>query len=98
MQLTIDQFKTQLAEFLRDLMPCTSADLTDNAIAYWDGQRVVYCYLDDDTDLIDYEFDLDNGLWKDWEEYLSEWTAEPKFSVRPELRDRLNQFPTSEAG
>jgi hypothetical protein len=95
MQLTIDQFKTQLAELLRDLMPCTSADLTDNAIAYWDGRKVVYCYLKDDSDLIDKEFELDNRLWKDWEEYLSEWMVEPTFSVRPELQDRLNQAPTN---
>jgi hypothetical protein len=95
MQLTIDQFKTQLAELLRDLMPCTSADLTDNAIAYWDGRKVVYRYLKDDSDLIDKEFELDNRLWKDWEEYLSEWMVEPTFSVRPELQDRLNQAPTN---
>jgi hypothetical protein len=97
MQLTIDQFKTELAELLRDL-PGTAADLTDSAIAYWDGHRVVYCYVNEDTDLIDEEFDLNNGVWRDWEEYLSEWMAEPKFSVRPELRDRIDRSLTNDAG
>ncbi|MGF6768666.1 hypothetical protein P3T18_001136 [Paraburkholderia sp. GAS199] len=95
MRLTIDQFKARLGELLRDLMPCTAADLTDNVVAYWDGRRVVYCYLDPETDLIEEEFDLDGGFWKDWEEYLTEWLAQPQFSVRPELRDRLNKLHDS---
>ncbi|MGF6575042.1 hypothetical protein ABH945_007171 [Paraburkholderia sp. GAS333] len=97
MKTTLDQFKTQLSTLLRDLIPCTAADLTDSAIAYWDGHRVVYCYLDE-NDLIDAEFDLDVGLWKEWQDYLSEWMAAPLFSVRPELGDLLKDSPPNEAG
>lgn len=93
MKMTLEQFKTQLSTLLRDLMPCTTADLTDSAVAYWDGRRVVYCYLDDESDVLDEEFDLDVGLWKEWQDYLSEWIASPQFSVRPELQDLLKESP-----
>lgn len=98
MEMTIEQFKTQLSTLLRDLMPGTTADLTDSAVAYWNGRGVIYCYLDDESDLIDAEFDLDDRLWQAWQDYLSEWIAVPQFSVRSEVRDLLNASPPNEAG
>ncbi|WP_260854709.1 hypothetical protein [Paraburkholderia sp. BCC1884] len=98
MKLTFDQFNTKLSTLLRDLMPCTTADLTDTAIAYWDGRRVVYCYLDDDSGLIDEEFDLGGRSWDEWREYLTQWIEAPKFSMRPEVQDWLNDAPPDAAG
>jgi hypothetical protein len=67
----------------------TTADLTDRAVAYWNGQRLVYAYLrTDDSGHIDAEFDLASH-WMEWREWLNEWMAEPNFSVRPELQEGI---------
>ena len=37
-----EDFEQQLTALLRDTGPDTVAELTDTAIAYWNGERLVY--------------------------------------------------------
>ena len=85
--MTRKEFENRLAMILQDVAFGTTADLTDRAVAWWNGQRVVYAYLrDDGSGRIEAEFPLD-AHWSEWREWLSEWIVEPTFSVRPELQE-----------
>jgi hypothetical protein len=91
--MTREQFETRLAMILRDIAFGTTADLTDRAVAYWNGQRVVYAHLrDDDSDQIADEFSLE-AHWSEMREWLNEWMVEPIFTVRPELQDEILPAP-----
>lgn len=97
--MTQDEFVSQLAKLLRYLPRATSADLTDDVVAYWDGHAVVFAFLGDcASGEIDEEFDLDNYAWEEWRPAFERWCREPVFSVRPQLRERLNDAPPHEAG
>lgn len=93
--LTLEQFKTQLAAMLRRIPYGTSADLTDYAIAFWDGARVVYAFISDDdgTEQIDDEFELGEYEWSHWHEDFANWISEPVFSVRADLHNRPSAAP-----
>lgn len=92
--LAVEQFKGQLAMLLRDLPRATTAELTDFAVAWWDGHQVVYAFLrDDGSGAIDEEFDLDDYQWQEWETDLARWVAQPKFGERAEVREWLNESP-----
>jgi hypothetical protein len=79
---------------LRDLPMGTSADLTDCTVAWWDGHQVVFGFLcEDATDAIDEEFDLGDYEWQEWQAGLTRWAAQPKFSMRPQVRAWLNESP-----
>lgn len=91
--MTRDEFETRLTMILQDVALGTTADLTDRAVAYWDGQRLVYAYLcSDDSGHIDAEFDL-TPHWAEWRDWLAEWMDEPTFSVRPELQEGIRGAP-----
>jgi hypothetical protein len=47
---------------------------------------------------LDEEFDLDDYEWQAWQADFAACIAEPKFSVRPEVREWLNDLPLFEAG
>jgi hypothetical protein len=96
--MTRVEFEDRLALILQDIALGTTADLTDRAVAYWNGQRVVYAFLqDDDSGRIADEFVLADH-WKEWREWLAEWMMEPVFSVRPELQDDVLPTPPPGAG
>jgi hypothetical protein len=66
----------------------TVAELTDFAIAYWNGRQVVYTFLREDAPtLIDDEFGLADYLWKEveWHRPLTNWLASPRFNPRTEV-------------
>jgi hypothetical protein len=87
--MTCLEFETRLTAILQDIAPGTTADLTDRAVAYWNGQRLVYAYLrDDDSGRIGQPFELEPH-WREWRDWLNEWMMEPVFSVRPELQSEL---------
>ncbi len=73
---------------LRDLPIGTTADLTEVAVAYWDGTRVVGAYLRDGGRL-DEEFEFDRNAWESWYDEFNDWLAAPRFSERDELEARL---------
>jgi hypothetical protein len=92
--LTVDQFRTQLGAMLREVPYGTSADLTDYAVAFWDGSKVVYAFLSEDgSGQIDDEFELGDYEWDHWHDDFVRWISEPLFSVRPELRERAATAP-----
>jgi hypothetical protein len=43
--MTHDELHQRLTEQLQTMPLGTSADITDFAIAYWDGHKVVYAFL-----------------------------------------------------
>ena len=86
MELNRDVIDAQVATLLRDQPPGTTANLTDFAVAYWDGRRVVYVFLDEDSHAaLDEEFNLTDYLLERWEADFAAWLVEPHYSVRPEL-------------
>jgi hypothetical protein len=97
--LTLDQFKTQLAAMLREIPYGTSADLTDYAVAFWDGSKVVYAFLfEDDSGMIEDEFELGDYEWDRWHDDFVTWINEPMFSVRPEIHKRTWTASTDNGG
>jgi hypothetical protein len=95
--MTREEFENSLALILRDIALGTTADLTDRAVAYWNGQRVVYAYLrDDESGQIDRELSLE-AHWNEWRDWLNEWMVEPTFTVRPELQHEFLPAPPSGA-
>jgi hypothetical protein len=88
--MTRDEFESKLAMILQDVAFGTTADLTQGAVAYWNGQHIVYAMLrEDDSGLIDREFDL-AAQWSTWREWLEAWMRRPTFSVRPEVETSCN--------
>jgi hypothetical protein len=86
MELNQEAVGAQLASLLRDQPRGTTANLTDFAVAYWDGHRVVYVFLDEHHHAaLDDEFDLTDYLLNQWKVDFEAWFAEPHYSVRPEL-------------
>jgi hypothetical protein len=84
--MTHEEFGAHVAMLLRDQPRGTTADLTDFAVAYWDGERVRYVFLHEDgQDALDEEFDLTDYLLDQWEADFAVWFAEPQYSLRPEL-------------
>lgn len=64
---TYPHFMSQLRMFLRDQPKRTTAELTDFAVAYWNGHQVGGLYLrEDDPDSLDKDFELDGNAWENW--------------------------------
>ncbi|WGS55001.1 hypothetical protein LFL96_36595 (plasmid) [Paraburkholderia sp. D15] len=98
-RLALEQFGTQLAAMLRDLPAGTTADLTDYAVAFWNGSEVVYAFLfDDGSGRVGETFVLGDYEWKRWQDDFASWIAEPAFSVRPELSRRTWSAPVGNGG
>ncbi|MGO4810645.1 hypothetical protein AB4156_13820 [Cupriavidus sp. 2MCAB6] len=85
-----ESFKSHLSMLLRDLPAGTTADLTDVAVAYWDGTCIVGTYLRDGGRL-DEAFDFDENAWENWHDEFVGWLAAPTFTERDELRTRLSR-------
>ncbi|MFM0616207.1 hypothetical protein PQR37_19265 [Paraburkholderia nemoris] len=97
-QATYQTFVTQLGMLLRDLPTGTTAELTDFAVAYWDGRHVVGVYLrEDGGDLLDEDFELDENAWANWSDELTAWLSAPRFSERAELKEWLKEAPPFES-
>src|SRR5258708_7795644 len=92
--MTLDDFKSQLTAALRDAPLPMTADITDFAVAFWNGRQVVYAYLrDDNNGLLDDEFDLTDNEWQQWHEDLAAWLRKPVFTVRPDVERWLKKSP-----
>ncbi|GJH39308.1 hypothetical protein CBA19CS91_41145 [Paraburkholderia hospita] len=84
--MQFEDFETQLHVLLRSAGPETVAELTDAAIAYWNGQRLVYATVDaDGTGTLTGACALDAGTWPEWKDWLADWLADPVLSVRHDL-------------
>ena len=79
---------------LRDQPRGRSAELTDFAIAYWNGHQVVYCFLrDDDSRHIEEEFDMAEYVWEEWSPAFAAWLSTPVFSARPQVLEGIKDTP-----
>ncbi|KNH07686.1 Glucose dehydrogenase, PQQ-dependent [Candidatus Burkholderia brachyanthoides] len=84
--IKLTSFKAHVAMLLRDLPRGTTADLTDVAVAYWNGKQVVGAYLRDNG-RIDEEFDfVDENAWGNWRDEFLLWFEAPCFSERSDLK------------
>jgi hypothetical protein len=84
MATTFTVFRAQLNMLLRDQPRGVTADLTDFAVAYWNGRQVVGAYLRD-AGLVDEVFDLDENAFEQWRDEFVAWLDEPRFTRRPDL-------------
>jgi hypothetical protein len=81
-----EDFEQQLTALLRDTGPDTVAELTDTAIAYWNGERLVYADVSaEGTGALAGEFELDARRWTEWKGWLFNWLIDPVLSVRHDL-------------
>jgi hypothetical protein len=95
--MKIEDFKSHLSMLLRDQPIGTTADLSDFAVAWWNGHRVTYAFLlNVESGRIEEEFDLDDYGWKRWEADFAAWVETPKFSAKDEVLRRLTNAPQSE--
>ena len=79
---------------LRDQPRGMTADLSDFAVAFWNGHQVVYGFLrDDGSGLLDEEFDLADYVWEEWALTLTAWCSMPTFTARAEVLDWLKDTP-----
>ena len=88
-----DIFRSHLAMMLREHPPGTSADLTDQTVAFWDGHRVLGMYLCADEPGLDEEFELSDEFLGDISDLVDSWLAKPTFTFRPELLEWLKDAP-----
>ncbi len=78
-----EEFVTRLTSILQDAGPGTVAELTDTAIAYWNGERLVYAFLSaEGNGAQGEEFDLGAQRWAQWKDWLVDWLTDPLLSVR----------------
>jgi len=81
MELNHESVDARLADLLNNRPSGTTADLTDFAVAFWDGARVRYVFLDEDkTEDLDDEFELNDYELDQWHDEISAWFADPRFT------------------
>lgn len=92
--LSLEFFELHLAMLLRDQPRGMTADLSDFAIAYWNGHQVIYGFLrDDDGGCLDEEYELADYVWEEWAQAFTAWCAMPTFTARAEVLDWLMDTP-----
>jgi hypothetical protein len=86
-ELNHETIDARLTDLLIHRPPGATADLTDFAVAYWDGARVRYVFLHEDgDDTPDEEFELTDYEIEQWHDEIATWFAAPRFTeARPEV-------------
>jgi len=84
--------QAELATLLRRRPLGTTADLNRDTVAYWDGREVRGFRIarDDCSERLEEEFDLDECTCNRLHADLVAWMAAPRYTVRPELAQRLS--------
>ncbi|TCG01130.1 hypothetical protein BZM26_10020 [Paraburkholderia strydomiana] len=78
---------------LRDRPPGTTADITGEAVLYWDGQGLSGAHLSkDDPRNVALPFELEDVL-PGARDALADWLARPSFSFRSSLLEWLDPLP-----
>ena len=89
----------ELATLLRDRPLRTTADLNKYTVAYWDGHDVRGIHLHrDNSGQLGGDFVFDEHTFNQLHADLVAWMAAPRYTVRPELVDRLKNTPPFDAG
>jgi hypothetical protein len=92
--LSLESFQSHLAMLLRDQPRGMTANLSDFAVAYWNGHQVVYGFLrDDSSGRLEEEFDLADYVWEEWAVTLTAWCSMPTFTARAEVLHWLKDAP-----
>ncbi|ACC73725.1 hypothetical protein PPMP20_24160 [Paraburkholderia phymatum] len=96
--MTRTEFEERVGTILRDHGTGTTADLTDELVAYWNGHAVAYVLLHETASGANYEdFVMDDAQWTSWRSWLEAWMDSPTFSVRPEVRHWMSEEPPADA-
>jgi hypothetical protein len=86
MERSFEQTISDLRMLLRDEPPCTTADVTDGAVVYLDGDVLRGAFLSaDEYDGLDAPFAVDAWFVGQVEGNLIDWFANPRFTHRPGL-------------
>ncbi len=94
-----EEFEERIGAILHDHGAGTTAELTDELVAYWNGHGVAYTSVHETATGQSYEdFVMDDVQWSNWHSWIEAWIDTPKFSVRPEVRDWLSEEPPADAG
>jgi hypothetical protein len=94
MDMNCIAIKAHLATLLRSRPRGASAELTEDAFAYWNGIEVVGVRLcADASSEFDERFDLDGDFCSHAHKELAAWFANPRYSWRLELLERLQDAP-----
>ncbi|MDR5791698.1 hypothetical protein P9281_34695 [Caballeronia sp. LP003] len=98
MDRTFDQTISDLRMLLRDEPPFTTADITDFAVVYLDGNEIRGVFLSaDEPGALDEPLVVDAWFVVQVDENLREWFTRPHFSLRPSLRDWALDAPPVES-
>jgi hypothetical protein len=93
-----EEFEQQIGAILRDHGAGTTADLTDELVAYWNGHGVAYMSVHETASGMSYEdVAMDDAYWARWRSWFEAWIETPMFSVRPEVRHWLSEEPPADA-
>jgi hypothetical protein len=99
MAMKREGFEERVGAVLRDHGIGTTADLTDELVAYWTGRSIAYVLVNESPSGSGYEeFVTDDTHWKIWRSRLEAWLDSPTFSIRPEVHDWLAEEPPADAG
>ena len=84
--------QAELATLLRSRPLGTTADINGHTVAYWDGREIRGFRLgrDDYSEQLEEEFDFDERTFNRLHADLVAWMAAPRYTVRPELAQRLS--------
>lgn len=86
--MTLEEFEDSIAAIMRVHGVGMTADLTDELVVYWTGDRLAYVLIMEAPTGNSYAiFNMDNTHWMRWQSWLEAWVEAPTFSVRPEVRD-----------
>lgn len=98
MERTFEQTTSHLRMLLRDQPPDTTADLTDGAIVYLDGNTLRGVFLSgDEPDGLDAPFSVDEWFVDQVHEQLTDWLEHPRFTHRPLLPVWASDAPPIES-
>jgi len=95
--MTFEECERRLGLLLRDQPQGTTAEFADYAIAFWTGNKLVYCFLrEDGSGEIDEAFNPAAYLWEDLEPDFAAWVRAPHYHVRSAVIEwRTHQVPSS---
>jgi hypothetical protein len=92
------QVVADLRMLLLDEPPCTTADVTDGAVIYLDGDELKGVFLSaDEPGGLDEPLRVDEWFVGQVEENLKDWFASPTFSYRPQLANWKLDAPPVES-
>ena len=98
MTMSREEFEHQLGTVLRHHGAGTTADLTDELVAYWNGSGLSYVLLrENPAGAVREKFSMNDAHWSNWRSWLEAWIESPTFSIRPEVHSWLLEDPPDDS-